>query len=232
MAGETILVADDDMDIREILTMYLETESYKVITATNGYEAISQANQHKPDLIVLDMVMPGLDGIEVCQAIRKSHSTPILFLSSKSTPKDKTIGLIAGGDDYISKPFDSNELLARVKAHLRRNRIIEQNIPNNQDYLQFPNLTIDFKAYTVTSYGRNVILPHMEFKLLLLLAQNPNTVITYEELYKELWQMESYGDYRTLLVHVSNIRRKIEKDPKNPLFIQTIKGTGYKFISE
>jgi DNA-binding response OmpR family regulator len=230
MAGETILVVDDDIDIREILTMYLETENYKVVTATNGYEAVTQTNQYKPDLIILDMVMPGLDGIEACQAIRKIHTSPILFLSSKSTPQDKTIGLIAGGDDYISKPFEPNELLARVKAHLRRNRILEQNIHRDEDCLHFTNLTIDLKAYTVTAYGKEIILPLMEFKLLILLAQNPNIVITYEQLYKELWQMESYGDYRTLLVHISNLRRKIEKDPKNPVFIQTIKGRGYKFI--
>jgi DNA-binding response OmpR family regulator len=231
MAGETILVVDDDMDIREILTMYLEADNYRVVTATNGYEAVSQTNQYKPDLIILDMVIPGLDGIEVCQTIRKSHTTPILFLSSKSAPQDKTIGLIAGGDDYISKPFDPNELLARVKAHLRRNRILEQNVHSEQDCLRYPNLTIDLKAYTVWAYGRKVILPQMEFRILSLLAQRPNTVISYEQLYKELWHMESYGDYRTLLVHVSNIRKKIEQDPKNPVLIQTVKGMGYKFVN-
>lgn len=230
MAGETILVVDDDMDIREILIMYLEAANYKVVAATNGYEAVSQTNQYKPDLIILDMVMPGLDGIEVCQTIRKSHTTPILFLSSKSAPQDKTIGLIAGGDDYISKPFDPSELIARVKAHLRRNRILEQNIHSNEDYLQYPNLSINLKAHTVTAYGREVILPLLEFRLLSFLAQNPNTVISYDQIFQELWQTESFGDNRTLLVHISNIRKKIEQDPKNPAFIQTIKGMGYKFI--
>lgn len=114
MAGEIILIVDDDPDIREILTMYLEGENYKVVVASNGNEAVSYTNQFNPDLIILDMVLPFLDGIEVCQLIRKSYNTPILFLSSKSTPNDMAIGLIAGGDDYISKPFDPNELIARV----------------------------------------------------------------------------------------------------------------------
>ncbi|HKL78846.1 MAG TPA: response regulator transcription factor [Mobilitalea sp.] len=231
MADETILVVDDDADIREIITMYLEAESYKVLIAINGYEAVSQTNQFNPDLIILDMVLPGLDGIEVCQAVRKNHNTPILFLSSKSTPNDKTVGLIAGGDDYISKPFDPKELLARVKAHLRRNRILEQNVHKSEDVLRYPNLTIDLKAYSVTAYNREIVLSYMEFQLLTLLAQNPNVVITIEQLYKTLWHTESFGDYRTLLVHISNIRKKIEPDPKNPVFIHTLKGIGYKFIT-
>ena len=231
MADETILVVDDDADIREIITMYLEAENYKVIIAVNGYEAVSHANQFNPDLIILDMVLPGLDGIEVCQAVRKYHNTPILFLSSKSTPNDKTVGLIAGGDDYISKPFDPKELLARVKAHLRRNRILEQKVHTSEELLQYPNLTINLKAYSVTVYGREIILSPMEFQLLKLLAQNPNVVITIEQLYETLWHTKSFGDYRTLLVHISNVRKKIEQDPKNPVFIHTIKGIGYKFIT-
>lgn len=231
MAGETILVVDDDSDIRELIKMYLETENYVVITASNGYEAVSHANQFDPDLILLDMVLPGLDGIEVCQAIRQNHITPILFLSSKTATKDKAIGLIAGGDDYISKPFDPNELLARVKAHLRRSRILVNVIHKDEDILRYPNLIIDMKACSVTAYGKEVILSNMEFKLLALLSQNPNVVFTNEQLFQTLWHTESFGDYRTLQVHISNIRKKIEQDSKNPVYIQTIKGMGYKFIT-
>lgn len=229
MAGETILVVDDDSDIREIVTMYLEADNYKVIVAADGYEAISHTDQYNPDLIILDMVLPSLDGIEVCQLIRKNHDSPILFLSSKSTSNDKATGLIAGGDDYISKPFDPKELLARVKAHLRRNRILEQKAHKAENLILYPNLSIDLKSYIVTAYDREVSLSQMEFQLLTLLAQNPNVVITSEQLFEELWHTESFGDYRTLLVHISNLRKKIERDPRNPVFIHTIKGVGYKF---
>ena len=231
MARETILVVDDDEDIREIITLYLEDENYHVITANNGNEALSSAFSANPDLIILDMVLPDLDGIEVCQQLRKKLYTPILFLSSKSTATDKYTGLIAGGDDYICKPFDSLELIARVKAHLRRNRILEKrNIANNQtSIISHHNVRIDVSNYKVTVNREEVILSPKEFQILALLAQNPNTVFSNEQIYQSLWHSDSLGDYRTIMVHISNIRKKIEGDPKNPILIQTVKGVGYKF---
>lgn len=231
MAGETILVVDDDEDIREIITMYLEKEGYHAASASDGKQALSYAFSIKPDLIILDMMLPGLDGIEVCQELRKRISTPIIFLSCKSTPGDKSIGLIAGGDDYMSKPFDSVELLARVKAHLRRSRMLENSngADASSSLICYPGLTIDLNSYTVIAAGQEVILSPKEFQLLALLAQNPNSVISNEQLFQSLWGTDSLGDYRTVMVHISNLRKKIEQDPKKPLFIHTIKGVGYKF---
>ncbi|HBV88584.1 MAG TPA: DNA-binding response regulator [Desulfosporosinus sp.] len=231
MAGETILVVDDDDDIREIITMYLENEGFQVISAFDGTQALAYANSVNPDLIILDMMLPDLDGIEVCQELRKNQSTPIIFLSCKSTPTDKSIGLIAGGDDYMSKPFDAIELLARVKAHLRRNRILESSnsLNTKSQLICYPGLTIDLNRYSVVVNGQNVILSPKEFQLLELLAQNPNTVFSNEQLFKSLWGTDSFGDHRTVMVHISNIRKKLKQDSKNPVFIQTIKGIGYKF---
>lgn len=233
MAGETILIVDDDEDIREIITLYLEKEGYRVISASDGNQALACALSDNPDLIIMDMMLPGLDGIEVCQEIRKKLSSPIIFLSCKSTPSDKSMGLIAGGDDYMSKPFDSMELLARVKAHLRRSRMMMQenseDITTTSNLICYPGLTIDLNSYTVTANGQETILSPKEFQLLTLLAQNPNTLFSNEQLFQALWGAESLGDYRTVMVHISNIRKKVEQNPKRPSFIQTIKGAGYKF---
>lgn len=230
MAGETILIVDDDADIREIITLYLEKEGYQLISASDGRQAIEYALSANPDLIILDMMLPGLDGIEVCQEIRKKLTTPIIFLSCKSTPSDKSIGLIAGGDDYMSKPFDTMELLARVKAHLRRNRMLRSmNSTTSNNIISYPSLTIDLNSYSVMLNGENIILSPKEFQLLSLLAQNPNTVFSNEELFQTLWGTDSLGDLRTIMVHISNIRKKIEPDHKNPSYIKTIKGAGYKF---
>lgn len=230
LAGETILVVEDDADIREIVTMYLEKEGYDVISVADGIKALTSAFTVNADLIILDMMLPGLDGIEVCQELRKKLSTPIIFLSCKGSALDKSIGLMAGGDDYMSKPFEPVELLARVKAHLRRNRML-QSTQKTSNILNFPGLTVDLSSYTVFANERSVTLSPKEFQLLALLVQNPNQVFSSGELYEELWESESLGDHRTVMVHISNIRRKIEKDPTDPVFIQTIKGVGYKFCS-
>jgi DNA-binding response OmpR family regulator len=234
VAGETILIVDDDTDIREIITLYLEKEGYHLLSAINGQQALAYALSTPLDLIILDMMLPDLDGIEICQELRKKISTPIIFLSCKSTPHDKSIGLIAGGDDYMSKPFDAMELLARVKAHLRRSRILEN--PNNintmntdNTIIRYPGLSIDLDSHSVLAKGQDIILPPKEFQLLTLLVQNPNIVFSTEQLFQSIWGSESFGDHRTVMVHISNIRKKIEQDPRNPIFIQTIKGVGYKF---
>ncbi len=235
MAGETILVVDDDVDIREIISMYLEKDGYRVYTAADGTQALTEAFSLHPDLIILDLMLPGLDGIEVCQELRRKLAVPILFLSCKATAQDKTIGLLAGGDDYISKPFDSMELLARVKAHLRRNRMLnrrendETTEAPSPPSISYPGLTIDLNCHMVKVRGEEVVLSPKEFQILVLLAQNPHKVFSNEELFQQVWETESFGDFRTVLVHISNIRKKIEVEPKNPVWIQTIIGVGYKF---
>lgn len=231
MAEETILVVDDDLDIQEIITLYLESAGYKVISAFDGMQAVEYALEMNPDLIILDMMLPGLDGIGVCKEIRKTKSIPIIFLSCKSTPNDKSVGLIAGGDDYMSKPFEAIELLARVNSQLRRNRILEDSNkakPSN-NIMSFNDLQIDINSFSVIANGQIAVLSTKEFQLLKLLAENPNTVFTNEELFNTVWGFDGFGDYRTVLVHISNIRKKIEKDPKHPTYIQTVRGVGYKF---
>ncbi|MGI6551144.1 MAG: response regulator transcription factor [Syntrophomonadales bacterium] len=228
MAGETILIVDDDEDIREVITLYLEKEGYRIISASDGHQAVYSAQTANPDLIILDMMLPGLDGIEVCQEIRKTLNTPVIFLSCKGEPLDKSMGLTAGGDDYMSKPFAPVELIARVKAHLRRNRILH-NSNNSHNTLKYPGLTIDLSSHSVEVNGQPIELSPKEFRLLALLAQNPNTVFGSEDLYQEIWDAESFGDYRTVMVHISNIRKKIEDNPARPVRIQTIRGVGYLF---
>ncbi|MDD4296123.1 MAG: response regulator transcription factor [Ruminiclostridium sp.] len=233
MAEEKILLVDDDADIREIITLYLQNERYNVITAEDGSKAVSMALSEQPDLIILDMMLPVMDGIEVCQELRKSLKTPIIFLSCKSSATEKSLGLIAGGDDYMGKPFEPIELIARIKAHLRRNNMNNNELLSSSGVkastITYAGLTIDIGNYCVTVNGEDIPLPPKELQILALLAQNPNTVISSEQLFRDLWGVESFGDYRTIMVHISNLRKKIEADPKNPEFIQTIKGVGYKF---
>ena len=233
MAEEKILLVDDDVDIREIITLYLQNEGYDVITAEDGSKAVSMALSEEPELIILDMMLPVMDGIEVCQELRKSLTTPIIFLSCKSSATEKSLGLIAGGDDYMGKPFEPIELIARIKAHLRRNRMIKNESLSSTgittNSITYAGLTIDIGNYRAIVNGVDIPLPPKELQILALLAQNPNTVISSEQLFRELWGVESFGDYRTIMVHISNIRKKIEADPKKPEFIQTIKGVGYKF---
>lgn len=223
MAGETILVVDDDEDIREIIALYLAKEGYKIEEASNGLQALAVFAGLNPDLIIMD--------IEVCQEIRKKTDIPIIFLSCKGEPVDKSMGLIAGGDDYMSKPFEAIELLARVKALLRRYRVT-QNTFETTNTICFPGLMIDLNSYSVLVDGQPVILSPKEFQLLFLLAQNPNTVFSSEELFQAVWNTESYGDFRTVMVHISNIRKKIEKNPNNPVYVKTVKGAGYKFCTQ
>lgn len=175
-------------------------------------------------------MLPGLDGIEVCQEIRQESTVPIIFLSCKGEPLDKSMGLTAGGDDYMSKPFEAVELLARVKAHLRRNRMLVK-ASHADNTLRFPGLTIDLTGCAVEVNGQSITLSPKEFHLLALLAQTPNTVFSSDDIFQVVWGTESFGDNRTVMVHVSNIRRKIEQDPANPAYIQTVKGFGYKFAA-
>lgn len=235
MAGETILIVDDDEDIREILTMYLENEGYKITASSNGTQALEYAYAVNPDLIILDMMMPDLDGIEVCQELRKTIISPIIFLSSRSSPNEKSLGLIAGGDDYISKPFEPVELIARVKAHLRRNRILKSSRSHTstgnraENVIAYEGFSIDLDSHLALVNGTSILLAPKEFQLLNLLINNPNQIFSNEELFNTIWGTDSMGDIRTVMVHISNLRKKIEPDPKNPVYIQTLKGFGYRF---
>jgi len=228
MSGEKILVVDDEPEIIELLTLYLVRDGYEVISTGNGRQVFDLVSEHKPDLILLDILLPGLDGIEVCRQLRKTHNTPILFISCKSEDIDIILGLSIGGDDYITKPFSPSQLVARVKAHLRRNLLLDQQKDEPQQ-LRFPGLIIDLISHNVKVNGRPISLSSKEFDLLSIMAKTPNRVYKIEHLFELVWSLNSLGDPRTLIVHISNLRKKIEPNPAEPRYIITVRGVGYKF---
>jgi DNA-binding response OmpR family regulator len=228
MRREKILIVDDELEIGELICLYLAKEGYQTLTAYDGYGAIDIVDKQKPDLIILDIQLPDLDGFEVCLELRKRTKAPILFLSCKSDDLDKILGLGVGGDDYITKPFSPGEMVARVKAHLRRSRMLFETVPAEHD-LQYGELTIEPKSFTVSLRGEPVPLSAKEYQLLLLLAKNPDRVFSLDQLFTQVWESPSIGDPRTVMVHISNIRKKIENDPARPNYILTVRGGGYKF---
>lgn len=228
MAGEKILIVDDEAEIVELIALYLRKEGYEVLCSSSGAEALEMVDKHRPELVILDILLPEMDGIEVCRLLRKSYSTPILFLSCKNEDMDIILGFSIGGDDYITKPFSPGQLVARVKAHLRRSQLLEQHKEESQ-HLTFPGLEIDLLSRTVRVNGVLSPLSSKEFDLLLHLARSPGKVIPLEKLYKRTWGVDSNGDTRTLLVHISNLRKKIEPNPSDPKYIHTVRGIGYKF---
>ncbi|MBB3110421.1 DNA-binding response OmpR family regulator [Paenibacillus phyllosphaerae] len=230
MSGNKIMVVDDEPDITELITLYLERDGFDVYQADNGEDALRLAQSVKPDLIILDIQMKRLDGIEVCKRIRIESGVPILFVSAMSDDTDIIHGLEVGGDDYITKPFSPSQLVARVKAHLRRHQGNGWNRQVQQDeVLSLGGLTIDIPARTVHIQEAEISLSVKEFDLLLCLAQAPNRTFPLDELYALVWGADSMGDTRTLMVHISNLRKKVEPDPANPQFIVTVRGVGYKF---
>ena len=236
MKGDLILVVDDDQDIREVLNLFLTKEGFKVLLAENGEQAVTLVEKHPIDLILLDVMMPGLDGFETCEAIRKKTNVSILFLSAKEDDIDKILGLRIGGDDFITKPFSPGVLVAKIKAQLRRvkQNSSERNNDNKKrenPILHFPGLTIDLDSCVVKKDGLIVSLPAKEYQLLCILARHVNRVYSVEQLFQLIWGEDSLGDYRTVMVHVSNLRKKIETNPAKPEFIQTVRGIGYKFTN-
>lgn len=228
MSGSTVLIVEDEEGSRELLQMFLSERGFKVFEAADGYEALKIVGREKLDLILLDIEMPGLNGLETCEQIRQLAKTPILFVSCLKEMSYKIKGLDLGADDYITKPFDFKEMEARIRAILRRN---SWNIEEEKklEILKYNDLHIHLDAKQLYINGKQVKLFHKEFQLLLLLAQNPNRVWTAEQLYDRIWGYYSEGELQTVKVHISNLRRKLEKDPTKPMYIQTVRGFGYKF---
>lgn len=233
MSMHKILVADDDPHISELISLYLTKEGYEVKTASDGKEALSLFNTFHPSLIVLDIMMPEMDGYEVCKQIRRSSRTPIIMLTAKSDTFDKVLGLELGADDYMVKPFDNKELVARVKAVLRR---YDASQDNNVKIVTLPELTVNLSNYTVLLKNQNIEMPPKELELLYYLASNPNQVFTREQLLNQIWGYEYFGDTRTVDVHVKRIREKIqpEETENSPTAdfgwsLKTVWGVGYKF---
>ena len=228
MSQNRILVVDDDKNICELLRLYLEKEGFDVILAFDGAQGLAKFTNENPDLILLDIMMPNMDGWQVCREIRKSSECPIIMLSAKGETIDKVLGLELGADDYVVKPFDSKEVVARIKAILRRTSKDIDNDTANKKIVTFNKLSINLESYELKVDGVTIDTPPKELELLFHLASNPNRVYTRDQLLDEVWGFEYYGDSRTVDVHVKRLREKLENTSEQ-WSLKTVWGVGYKF---
>lgn len=229
--NEKILVVEDEKEIANLIRDYLTASNYKVIIANDGDQALELFASEKPQLAVLDIMLPNKDGFEVCRIIRSKSNIPILMLSAKKEDTDKIIGLGLGADDYITKPFSPRELIARVQSQLRRYNELSTT-QEATEVLSHNGLVIDSTAYTVSLNGDIIPFSVKEFEILHYLASNANQALSREKIFDEIWGYNEYGDINTVTVHIRKIREKIEKDPSRPAFIETVWGIGYKFKGE
>lgn len=233
VAKQKILIVDDDENIAELISLYLVKECFDTEIVTNGIDALERFQNYQPNLILLDIMLPGMDGYEVCQEIRKSSNVPIIMLSAKGEVFDKVLGLKIGADDYIMKPFDSNELVARVRAVLRRFQPVVQTVvadsSHSGDFVEYTNLIINLTNYTVTYCNKNIEMPPKELELFYFIASNPNQVFTREQLLDKIWGYDYIGDTRTVDVHIKRLREKLPNSTENNWNIATVWGIGYKF---
>ena len=220
--GTKILVVDDDPAIAEMLTIVLQGEGFETVVVGDGNEAVNAARNHNPDLILLDVMLPGMNGVDVCRAIREDSTVPIVMLTARTDTVDVVLGLESGADDYVHKPFKPKELVARVRARLRRNT------DEKPEKLEISGLTIDVSGHQVTRGDEVIPLTPIEFDLLLTLASKPRQVFTREELLEKVWGYRKSSDTRLVNVHIQRLRSKIEVDPDDPRIIQTVRGVGYK----
>ena len=225
MKNNKILVVDDEKDIRDLLEIYLRNDGYDVIKASCGAEALDIVSNEKVDLVILDIMMPGIDGMEVCKSIRKCLNIPIMILSAKSENMDKIQGILTGADDYMVKPFDPLELTVRIKALLRRAYYFNVDIYRDNNLITIENLVIDKKRHKVTVEGEEVLLTAREFDILYLLASNRGQVFSSEEIFEKVWKEKYYQSNNTIMVHMSRLREKIKKGNN---IIHTVWGVGYK----
>lgn len=221
-----ILLVDDDPNISRLVQLYLEKEGFEVKTADRGDDALAQFRRLPPDLMLLDVMLPGMDGWQVLKSVRKTSSIPIIMLTAKDETFDKVLGLELGADDYITKPFDTKELVARVKAVLRRTQGVED---EKTDTLSFPGLTVSLSQYEVSYQGEKVEMPPKELEVLYFLASHQNQVFTREQLLEQVWGFDFYGDSRTVDVHIKRLREKLPDCERHGWCIRTVWGVGYKF---
>jgi len=223
----SVLVVEDEQSLREPLVYILQREGFDVLEAVDGPSALVQWQNNSPDLILLDLMLPGMSGVDVCREIRTRSNVPIIMVTAKDSEVDKVVGLEIGADDYVVKPYSTRELLARIKAVLRRGVAPDSN--ESRSVLEAGPVRLDTERHAVTVNGQPVTLPLKEFELLEYLMDNTNRVLTRGQIIDRVWGSNYYGDTKTLDVHVKRIRSKIEPDPANPKFIMTIRGLGYKF---
>ncbi|KJS20846.1 MAG: hypothetical protein VR72_13935 [Clostridiaceae bacterium BRH_c20a] len=228
MNNKKILIIDDEPEISQLIEKYLTRERFIVFIADTAGKALEMLALEKPHLIILDILLPDTDGVELCRQLREETEVPIIFISCKDDISDKILALGMGGDDYVTKPFSPKEVVARVKAHLRRSNI-SNSYKKKSSTLTFPGLIIDQSSYSVIINDERITLPAKEFQLLNILARNPNILFTTNQLFDMVWHEDHIGDLRTVVVHISNLRKKVEKDPTNPRFIVTVRNVGYKF---
>ncbi|MGE5707379.1 MAG: response regulator [Bacteroidota bacterium] len=224
-----ILVVDDEPSIVKSIQYSLEKEGYQVVTAQDGQQAVEVARREKPNLIVLDVMLPTLDGYEVCRQVRQEMVVPIIMLTAKGEEIDKVVGLEIGADEYVTKPFSLRELLARIKALLRLISRYQEERTTVPDRIEIGDLVIDMARHEVTLSGKVLNLTLKEYELLKLMAMNANKVLSREYLIEQVWGYDFTGEGRTVDVHIHWLREKIEKDPNNPMRIQTVRGVGYRF---
>lgn len=223
-----ILIVDDEKDIRDLIEIYLKNEGYEVLKASTGLEAIQMVEKEKVDLIILDIMMPVVNGIDACIKIRKQHNTPIIMLSAKVEDIDKILGLSVGADDYLAKPFNPLELIARVKAQLRRFTKLNTAFSSNK-ILEDGNLKMNLETGKVYKNQQEVLLTPTEFSILKLLWTNKGVVFKIETIYERVWEQEYFDNNNTVMVHIRKLREKIEDNPRIPDYIFTVWGVGYKF---
>ena len=226
MTNAKILIADDDRNICELLRIYLEKENYNVVLAGNGEEALLKFDEEEPDILLLDVMMPRLDGWQVCRELRKKSEVPIIMITAKGETFDKVLGLELGADEYVVKPFEPKEIVARVKAVLRRTG--KANAENDKKEVSFDKLTVNMTKYELKVDGKVIDTPPKELELLFHLASNPNRVYTRDQLLDEVWGFEYYGDSRTVDVHIKRLREKLE-GVSEKWSLKTVWGVGYKF---
>lgn len=224
-----ILLVEDDEAIREMVDNYLTMEGFNVTTATNGEEALHNCLQNTFDLVILDIMIPKLNGLEVLKIIREQAALPIIIMSAKDSDVDKALGLGLGADDYIAKPFSMLEFSARVKAVIRRATKYSSQAEQKQEVLEIDNLKIDIVNFSITKSGQEIKLTSKEFSILKLFVTNRQRVFTKEQIYQMIWKDAYYGDENIINVHIRRLREKIEDDPSNPQYIKTLWGIGYKF---
>lgn len=230
MGSETILVVDDEKEIADLVEIHLVSDGFQVEKAYSAAEGLRILEQKEVKLVILDIMMPGMDGIEMCKEIRKNSTVPIIFLSAKSSDLDKIVGLGSGADDYVSKPFNPLELMARVKSQLRRYTQLNPNAmdKDSSKEIQLENLMIQKETHRVVAFGREVKLTPIEFDILYLLASNLGRVFSTDEIFERVWNEKMYEANNTVMVHIRRIREKTELDSRNAQIIKTVWGVGYK----
>jgi len=227
MSERTILIVDDEVEIRNLTSIYLKNEGYQVVDAPNAVTAMDILKKQKIDLIILDVMMPGMNGIDACLKIREEHNMPIIFLSAKTEDMNKIHGLASGAEDYVTKPFNPLELMARVKSQLRRYYMAPEK-DNSSPFLEKGDLKVDKKRNEVFVRDREVRLTPKEFQILSLLLRHQGQVFSIQQIYEAVWKEPFYKSDNTIMVHMTKIRDKIEENPKRPIYIQTVWGVGYK----